>query len=408
MNTALGPRPSALGSDALARAFALFTPEEHDALVTLRRDLHREPELSWKEEDTARRLEAALRALGIEDVRRVAGTGLVARVRGTEAGAPVVALRGDIDALPIHEETGFDFASQRPGVMHACGHDVHASWAVGAAALLRRSPARGDVLVVLQPAEELGEGAAAVIASGALDEARAMFGAHVDRRFEVGRVVADAGPLAASSDSLLIELQGRGGHGARPQETADPVVGAAALVMALQTVVSRRVDPARPAVVTIGAINAGSAGNVIPERAELKGTLRATDAATRERLREEVRHVAESVAAAHRLTAKVTLFGGTPPVVNPPEAAAWAQEAVRRSVGEAALAPFGITNMGAEDFSYYQEKMPACFLRVGAREPGTQPIAAHTPRFYAAEESLFLGAAVLAECARVASGALGR
>ena len=401
MTSAVGPRPSADG--ALDRALALFTQDELAALVALRRGLHREPELSWKEEGTAQRLEAALRQLGVGDIRRVAKTGLVARVPGTEPGAPTVALRGDIDALPITEETGFEFASTRPGVMHACGHDVHGSWAVGAAALLRRMPARGDVLVVLQPAEELGEGAAAVLESGALDGARAIFGGHVDRRFEVGQVVADPGPLAASSDSLHIELQGRGAHGARPSESADPVVCAAALVMALQTVVSRRVDPARPAVVTIGAIHAGVAGNVIPERAELRGTLRATDPRTRELLREEVRHLAESVAAAHRLTAKVTYSGGTPPVVNAPEAAEWAREAVRRSVGEGALRPFGITNMGAEDFSYYQERMPGCFLRIGAREPGGHPIAAHSPRFYAAEESLFVGAAVLAECARVAS-----
>jgi amidohydrolase len=140
----------------------------------------------------------------------VAGTGLVARVPGRDPTAPVVALRGDIDALPIVEDTGFPFSSETPGVMHACGHDVHAAWAVGAATLLAAAPAAGDVLVVLQPAEETGEGAAAVLASGALDDARAIFGAHVDRRFAVGQVVADAGPLAASADGFEIELVGRG------------------------------------------------------------------------------------------------------------------------------------------------------------------------------------------------------
>ena len=154
--------------------------------------------------------------------------------------------------------------------MHACGHDVHAAWAVGAALLLARAPAAGDVLVVLQPAEEVGEGAREVLASGALDGVRAIFGAHVDRRFAVGQVVAQEGPLAASTDTFRIVLRGEGAHGARPQESRDPIVGAAALIGALQTIVSRRLDPALPGVVTVGAVHAGRAANVIPETAELE------------------------------------------------------------------------------------------------------------------------------------------
>ena len=169
-----------------------------DQLVELRRSIHREPELAFQEKRTAEKLETALRAVGISDVQRVADTGIVARIRGTERGAPVIAIRGDIDALPIAEETGLPFASQNAGVMHACGHDVHATWAVGAGALLASNPAKGDTIIVLQPAEEIGRGAAAVLESGALDGVAAIFGGHVDRRFEVGQVVADAGPLAAS------------------------------------------------------------------------------------------------------------------------------------------------------------------------------------------------------------------
>src|SRR5581483_952040 len=158
-------------------------------------------------------------------------------------------LRGDIDALPIGEETGLPFASEERGVMHACGHDVHATWAVGAAALLAESPAEGDVLVVLQPAEEVGRGATAILESGALDEARAIFGGHVDRRFEVGQVVADDGPLAASADMFDIELIGAGAHAARPHEARDPIVALGALIGAMQTIVSRRLNPATPGVV---------------------------------------------------------------------------------------------------------------------------------------------------------------
>jgi amidohydrolase len=369
-------------------------------LTELRRDLHRHPELSWHETRTQETLERALHDAGVSDVRRVARTGLVARVRGRVAGAPVIALRGDIDALPITEATGLEFASVNDGVMHACGHDVHAAWAVGAALLLARAPAAGDVLVVLQPAEEIGEGAREVLASGALDGVQAIFGAHVDRRFAVGQVVAQQGPLAASVDTFRIVLHGEGAHGARPQEARDPIVGAAALIGALQTIVSRRLDPSLPGVVTVGAVHAGRAAYVIPETAELEGTIRATTAAARTLLVGELERMALAVAATHRLTADVRITEGTPPVVNPPEGAAWAAQAVRAVLGVGALVPLGTTNMGGEDFAFYLEKMPGCFLRIGAREAGGEHHAAHTPRFYPAEDALFIGAAVLAQCAR--------
>ena len=317
-----------------------------------------------------------------------------------------MAVRGDIDALPIHEETGLPYASTTAGVMHACGHDVHASWAVGAAHLLAERPAQGDVLVVLQPAEETGAGAAAILETGALDGVAAIFGAHVDRRFAVGEVVAQPGPLAAAADTFTIELVGRGAHGARPHESADPVVGAAALVTALQTIVARRVNPAVPAVVTVATLRAGTAPNVIAERATLGGTLRAVDPETRALLAAEVRRIADGIAAAHGLTAAVVIELGPPPIVNPERPAAWARAAAESLLGPSAVVPLGITNMGGEDFAYYMERIPGCFLRIGAREPGGAPIAAHTPRFHAAEASLFVGAAVLAETARLASAAL--
>ncbi len=379
-----------------------FTADDHRLLTELRRDLHRHPELSWNETRTQERLERVLRYSGIIDVRRIARTGLVARIRGRDAGAPVIALRGDIDALPITEATGLDFSSATDGVMHACGHDVHASWAVGAALLLSRAPAAGDVLVVLQPAEEVGEGAREVLASGVLDGVRAIFGAHVDRRFAVGEVVAQAGPVAASVDTFHIVLTGEGAHGARPQEARDPIVGAAELIGSLQTIVSRRLDPALPGVVTVGVIHAGSASNIIPESAELMGTIRATTAVSRALLVGELQRITHAVAGTHGLTAEVLISDGTPAVVNSPDGAAWAAQAVRDVLGERALVPLGTTNMGGEDFAFYLEKIPGCFLRVGAREAGGEHRAAHTPRFYPAEDALFIGASVLAQCARVA------
>lgn len=372
-------------------------------LVALREEIHRHPELAFEERETSQRLYEALGQLRPAALERIADTGVVARFRGRDPSAPVVAVRGDIDALPITEATGLPFTSQRPGVMHACGHDVHAAWTVGVAHLLAREPAAGDVVVVLQPAEETGKGAAAVLASGALAGVAAIFGGHVDRRFAVGQVVAQPGPLAASADTFSVTLRGAGAHAARPHEGADPVVGAGALIGALQTVVARRVNPSVPAVLTVGSVHAGTAPNVIPDCATLSGTMRAVDPDTRLLLQREMRRVVEGVAAAHGLTAEVAIEIGPPPLINASQPAGWARRAVEKVLGEAAIVPLGPLNLAAEDFASYLEQMPGCFLRIGAREKGGATIPAHSPRFYAAPESIFVGAAVLAEAARIAS-----
>ncbi|HVS59091.1 MAG TPA: M20 family metallopeptidase [Gemmatimonadaceae bacterium] len=379
-----------------------------DRLIALRRELHRQPELAFMEERTGSVLLRELAALSPRRIERVARTGVVARIAGRRASAPVVAIRGDIDALPIQEATGLPFTSANTGVMHACGHDVHATWAVGAAALLTAQPAEGDVVIVLQPAEETGEGALAVLESGALDGVSAIFGGHVDRRFTVGQVVAQPGPLAASADNFDIELVGRGAHGARPHESADPIVGMAALITSLQTIVSRSVNPALPAVVTVGMVSAGSAPNIIPDRATVRGTLRATDDDTRALLQTQVRNIAEHVAAAHKLEARVTIGSGVPPVINSEEAATWAREAAIATLGPDAVVPLGAANMAAEDFAWYLQKIPGCFLRFGARRPGEPVIPAHSPNFDVAEEAILVGARVLAESARRASAALSK
>ena len=383
-----------------------FTSSLSARLVALRRDIHQHPELSFHESETANRLAAALRELGVDDVRVVAKTGVIARVPGRNRKAPIVALRGDIDALPIQEATGLPFASQVPGVMHACGHDVHATWAVAAAALLVAAPAAGDVVIVLQPAEETGKGALAILETGALDNVAAIFGGHVDRRFAVGQVVADEGPLAASADMFEIEFIGGGAHGARPHEARDPIVALASVVTALQTIVARRLNPATPGVVSVGSIHAGTAPNVIPERAQLSGTVRAVDPVSRDLMLSEVKRISETIASGLGVEARVSLDLGTPPIVNPPTATAWARTAASTIVGDENVVPLGFLNMAGEDFAHYMERIPGCFMRIGAREPNGPVIPAHAPKFYAAEESIFVGAAVLAECARVASQAL--
>lgn len=386
----------------------LFPPELERTLRRLRRSLHRHPELSWQEVETQSRLAEALEAVSAAELRTVAQTGLVARIPGRDRDAPPVAIRGDIDALPIQEETGLPFSSENPGVMHACGHDVHAAWAVGAAALLSRDPAASDVLVVLQPAEEKGEGARAVLESGALEGVRAIFGGHVDGSLPVGRVVARPGPIAASADFFTIRLRGAGGHAAKPHESRDPVPALASLVSTLYSLTPRRLHPGQPGVVSATVLRAGEAENVVPDEAAARGTVRATEPDARSLLVEEVERVARAVARTHRVEAEVDIRSGVPPVLNSDREAGRAREAATALLGEEGVTELERPNMAAEDFAFYLQSMPGAFLRIGARDAGAPPDperpGTHSPRFYAAEEALFVGAAVLARAARAAAG----
>jgi len=376
-----------------------------DLMLALRRELHRHPELAFEEHRTADRLAKALGAVPGMRVERVAGTGVVGRLPGRAPGGPVVAIRGDMDALPIQEATGVPWASETPGVMHACGHDMHAAWTVGAAHLLAADPLEGDLLCLLQPAEEIGKGAQAVLASGVLDGVGAIIGAHVDVRLPVGTVVAEPGPIAGSTDEFLVDVVGRGGHAARPHETHDPIVAAASIVVALQAIVARRLPPGEPGVVTVGMVRAGSAPNIIPDRAELRGTLRAVRPETRAVLQRELTQTAEAVAAAHNVDAHVLVTPGTPPIVNAPVPIGWARRAVAAVLGPDALVLLPHVNLGGEDFAFYVERMPGCFLRIGAGGPGERA-PAHTPRFLPEDGALAVGAAVLAATAREAARAL--
>jgi len=384
-----------------------LVPEIERRLIRLRHDLHKHPELSLEENRTAQLLHDELADLPLKALDRVAGTGVVARIAGLDPTRPAVALRGDIDALPIHEATGVHFASVNAGVMHACGHDVHAAWTVGAAHVLASERPAGDIVVLLQPGEETGHGAQLLIEAGALDGVGAIFGAHVDMRYLVGEVVAQSGNVAASADEFAIELQGRGCHAARPHEGKDPIVAAAALVTALQTITSRQVSPGTPAVVTVGMLHGGTATNVIPDVVQLAGTLRATDSRTRGLLHSELHRMAADVARAYGVQAQVDITMGTPPLVNDTRCVGWARQAVAEVLGESAISSMIEPNLGGEDFAHYLGIVPGCFMRIGSRREGSRPIPAHTAEFLPADEAIGIGAAVLARAARLASEALG-
>ncbi len=378
-----------------------LAPGVLERMVALRRDLHRHPELSWREVRTAERVSARLTELAIAH-ERVGETGIVADLPGATS-APRVALRADLDALPIHEETGLPFASEHDGIMHACGHDGHTSMLLGAAELLAAEPDRpAPVRFIFQPAEESGLGARRMIDGGALRDVAVIFGGHLDRHYPTGSLIVTEGPVNASTDTFHIRIDGQGAHAARPHEAIDAVVVGSLLVMALQTIVSREVDPAHPSVVTIGRFVAGTASNVIPGVAELEGTIRAQESSVREHLMRSLRRITDSVARLHDARAEISFSEGTPPLRNSAELAGVAREAAVAVVGPDGVRELVRANMGAEDFSHYLECVPGCYVRFGARVEGRESYPAHSSKFDFDEAALSTGALWYREIALVA------
>jgi len=364
----------------------------HERLVAIRRELHQHPELAFEETQTAERISQELTRLGIAHETGIAKTGLVADIPGPR-GVPKIGLRADIDALPIQEETGLSFASVHDGVMHACGHDAHTTMVLGAAALLTRDdelPA--PVRILFQPAEERGAGAKAMVEAGALDDVAMIFGGHVDRLYPTGTIVTHAGAVNASSDAFRIEVRGTGGHAARPQESVDSIVVASQLVSSIQTIVSRELNPAEPAVVTIGRFEAGTAHNVIAEQAILEGTVRAQTAEVREHVFEAMHRMADALGRLHRAEIVVHVRQGVPAVVNSKEMAELARRAAADVVGPKNAVPLETANMGGEDFAHYLSHVDGCYVRIGVARDGRDNPPAHTSRFDIDEGVLPVGA----------------
>lgn len=363
--------------------------------VGWRRYLHAHPELSFREVETARFVRANLEQIGGLEIDALTPTSVVARLRGSAPGS-TVAVRADLDALPIAEETGCEFASVLPGVMHACGHDAHTAIVLGVARVLSelRDRLAGEVRFVFQHAEELPPGGAAeLVAAGAMDGVDVIVGAHVRSTLEVGKVAVLDGACTASDDSFRVAIRGRGGHAAAPHETIDPVAIAAQVVMGLQQIVSRRTDPADRVVVSVTQIHGGGdADNVIPETVELGGTIRMQHDALRAPARRALTEIATGVSAAHGATCDVSFSEGYGAVVNDPRVAA----VVRDVAGPdrvTAMEPM----MGGEDFSAYLRKVPGCFVFIGAGGPEWFPH--HHRRFAIDERAIPLGIEILARTA---------
>ena len=402
----------ALADPAQRPEVAAAAQKLQQQVVDWRRDFHRHPELSNREERTARVVADELRRMGLEPKTGIAHHGVVAIIKGGRPG-PRIALRADMDALPVTERTGLPFASKATaqfrgetvGVMHACGHDAHTGILLGVAQALvdMRATLPGEVMLVFQPAEEgppVGEegGASLMLAQGLFDgfKPEAVFGLHVFSTVPAGQIAVRSGPLMAASDRFTIKVVGRQTHGSRPWGGVDPIVAAADLVGTAQTIVSRRTDLAKlPAVVTFGAIKGGIRYNIIPDDVEMVGTIRTFDAGMREKIFADLRNVSEHVAAAHGARAEIKLpeGEGNPATINDPALTAKMLPSLQAVVGAQNVFEPPL-QMGSEDFSLFGQKAPAMFFFVGSTAPGLDPATApsnHSPEFSLDETALDVG-----------------
>ena len=381
----------------------------HDELVDLRRDLHAHPELAWEEERTTALVAKRLDEEGVR-VRLLPRSGLIAEVGETEG--PAIALRADLDALPVDDRGGEPWASTVPGVAHACGHDVHTAALVGAglalAALHRDRPIGGRVRLLFQPAEEIMPGGALeLIAGGALDEVSHVFGLHCDPAIDIGEIGLREGPITGAADALTIRLSGRGGHTSRPHLTEDLVYALGKLVTELPGALSRRLDPRAGASLVWGMVRSGAAKNVIPSTGEVAGTLRMLDAVAWVDAEDLVRDLIAQILAPYGVTAHISYVRGVPPVVNET-----VSTALLASATSAVLGPTGLVStpqsLGGEDFAWYVESIPGAMGRLGTRSPGGPTYDLHQGDLVIDERAIGVGARVLAAVALAAAADSGR
>lgn len=375
----------------------LNSQELLDWMIEQRRWVHQHAELGYKEVMTSQFIEEQLLDFAVDKIERVGDTAVIATLAGTDKTKPTVGLRADMDGLPLNEETELPYRSRNRGVMHACGHDGHVAMLLGAAALLRKNRPSGDVKLIFQPAEELATGAKYLVDQGVLEGIDAIFTGHIDTHFDPGVITVDEGIICAYADPFLIHIKGRGGHAAKPHETADAVVAASSLVTVIQTLVSRQVDPNYSAVVTVGRFQAGRAPNVIAEEAVLEGTIRSTHQLTRDKTMNGLKRIVESIGDMYGVAASLHFSDGLPAVINEAEPCRIAREAAVGVTDELLVTSQGKPSYGGEDFSFYQQVIPGCMVRFGGRlaDAGV----AHSSTYNFDEAALLVGARWMAEVA---------
>jgi IAA-amino acid hydrolase len=372
--------------------------EIHQWIVEKRRTIHRHPELMYEEFETSKLVQNTLKELEIPYKKDIAITGVVGTIGN--GNGPCIALRADMDALPIHEETDIDFKSEIDGKMHACGHDCHTAMLLGAARVLKENEHKinGTIKLIFQPAEEGGAGGKMMREQGVLLEPKVqqIFALHVAGTIPVGTLASKEGTLLAATSSIKILVKGKGGHAAAPHHTNDPVVTGSKIVVELQTLVSRELNPLEPGVISITMANAGSAFNVIPSTMELQGTIRSLTIEGVKNLQKRVKEVAQSIALANRCEAEVSFPGNDyPPTIN--DAGCWqlGKSAAKEILGEENLIEMPDPIMGGEDFAYYTEEVPGCFSFLGVGNPDIDAVYdVHHPMFKVDETALSLGTAI--------------
>ncbi|HSJ66200.1 MAG TPA: M20 family metallopeptidase [Anditalea sp.] len=372
-----------------------------EEVINNRRHLHAHPELSFQEYNTSAFVEKQLRSYGIQDIEKKADTGLVVLIKGNNPDKKTVALRGDMDALPITETNEVDYKSTNPGVMHACGHDVHTASLLGVARILQevKNEFEGTVKLIFQPGEELVPGGASLmIKDGALQNPNpsSIIGQHVMPLIDVGKVGFRKGMYMASTDELYLTVKGKGGHGAMPENLIDPVLISAHIIVALQQVVSRRASPKTPSVLSFGRVEAMGATNIIPNEVKIQGTFRTLDEKWRKDAHLAMTKIAEGIAEGMGGSVDFEVRNGYPFLVNEPELTERAQNAAIDYLGKENVQELDIW-MAAEDFSYYTQEMPGCFYRLGIRNEAKGITAGvHTPNFNIDEDALEVGAGLMA------------
>jgi amidohydrolase len=364
-------------------------------MIEIRRDLHQHPELGLEEHRTNAKVRSLLDEMGIEYVDGLGGTGVLGLIRGDGEGR-VVALRADMDALPIQDDKEVVYASKIPGKMHACGHDVHTTVLLGAARLLVKEKASlpGTIKLLFQPAEETVGGAKLLIEAGALENPRvdAIFGLHVDPTLETGTVGLHFGQRNASSDNLEIIVHGKAAHGAYPYEGVDAIVSAAQVISSLQTIVSRNVDAQEAAVVSLGTIKGGTQANIVADRVELVGTVRCASQATRQMVLQRIKEMAEAVALGLGARAEVRIEPSYDPVVNDDSMLEIVRESAESLLGDDNVVIFTKPNMGVEDFGYYLSEVPGAFYSLGVRNEADGIVhSVHHGLFDVDESSMAIG-----------------
>jgi amidohydrolase len=375
-----------------------LTADDQAFAAGLRRELHQRPELAFEEHETARRVAGILAGAGLEVRTGLARTGVLGILRGDRPGRTML-IRADMDALPVQEAPGRPYGSRVAGKMHACGHDGHVAMAATAARVLARARASlaGNVVFAFQPAEETTGGAELMIKAGALDDPQvdAAIGIHLANTLPLGQVSAQAGPITASTDGFRLTITGQGGHAARPHLCVDPIVVTFAVGTALQTLVTRERSPAQPAVLTVGAIHGGTAGNVIADEVELRGTLRTYDPAVRRHLKQRMEELVTGIAGAMRAGARVEWDEGYPSTVNDPQMVDLVRQAAAQVVGEAGLVEHE-ASLGGDDMAYFCAAVPGCYFRVGSANAAEGLDGSHhSARFDFDERALGIGAEIL-------------